>query len=182
MKCDAVSNGGVAEIGSDIACRHGDASVQPMCSGESFDHCGGHAASCNPVTPLEQSHRPRQFSHRKNLDLVGKCGDLRAKSILYISWQSGNRLRELANHFGVSKGGAEPKEPQPGGSYAIGRKSSQVRCPLAGQDVTEQVVIDNDDGCHLCGRQIRLVELADELAMPLSRQCVGKDLLTAARR
>jgi len=41
------------------------------------------------------------------------------------------------------------------------------------------MVVD-DDGCHLRGRQIGIVELADELAMLLSCQRVGEELLTAA--
>jgi hypothetical protein len=181
MKCDAICDSRVAEVRPDIACRHGDAGVQPMCRGESFDHGGGHAASLNPVTLLEQCHRPRQLPHRKNLDLVRQCGDLRSKSVLNVSWQSGNRFGELAGHLGIGKGGAEPKEPQSGGRYAGRRKTPQVRRPLACQDVTKQVVID-DDGCQLRGRQIGIVELADELAMLFSRQCVGEELLTAAGR
>jgi hypothetical protein len=181
VECDAVGDGRVTEIGPDIACRHGDASVQPMCRGESFDHGDGHAASFNPVMLLEQCHRPRQLPHRKNLDLVWQCGDLRAKSALDVSWQSGNRFGELAGHNGIGKGGAQPKEPQSGSRNAVRRKTPQVRRPLARQDVTQKVVVD-DDGCQLRGRQIGIVELADQLAMLLSRQCVGEELLTAAGR
>ena len=181
MERDAIGDGRVAETGPDVACRHGDASVQPMCRGESFDHGGGHAAPFAPVTPLEQCHRPGELPERKHLDLVGQCGDLRAKSVLNVSWQSGDRSGEFAGHFGVRQGGAEPEEPQSGGRYAVGRKTTQIRRPLAGQDVTKKVVVD-DDGCHLRGRQIGIVDFADELAMLFGRQSVGKELLTAARR
>ena len=127
---------------------------------------------------LKECHRSGELPHRKHLDLVGQCSDLRAKSVLNISRQSGYRLGELANHLGIGEGGAESKESPSGGRYTVGRKTSQVRRPLARQDVTEHVV--DDDGCHLRGRQIGIVELADELAMLFSRQCVGEELLTAA--
>jgi len=152
-----------------------------MCCGESFDHGGGHAAPLTPVTMLKQCHRPRQLPHRKYLDLGRQCGDLRSKSVLNISRQPGDRCRELAGHFGIGKGRAESKEPQSGGRYAVGRKTTQIRRPLAGQDVTQKVVVD-DDGGHLRGRQIGIVDFADELAMPFSRKCVGEELLTAAGR
>ena len=109
MKCDSISNCRVAEIGPDVTCRHGDASVQPMCRGESFDHGGGHTAPFNPVTMLEQRHRPTEFPHRYNLYLVGQRGDLLAKLVLNISWKSSNRFGEFAGHLWIGKGGAKPK-------------------------------------------------------------------------
>ena len=39
-----------------------------------------------------------------------------------------------------------------------------------------------DDGCHLRGRQIRIFEIADELAMLFSRQGIGEESVTAVRR
>gem|GEM_PF-5478858 len=181
MKCNAIGDGRVTEIGPDVTCRHGDASVQPMCCGESFDHGSGHTAPLTPVMMLKLCHRPGELPHRKHLNLIGQCGDLRAKSVLNVCRQSGDRFRELAGHLGVCKGGAEPKEPQSCGRYAVGRNATQFPRPLARQDVTQKVVVD-DDGCHLRSRQIRIVDIADELAMPFSRQCVGEELLTAAGR
>ncbi len=105
-------------------CRYGNASAELVCCSEGFDHEGGHAAPFTPVAMLQLRHRPRKISHRHHLDLVGQCGDLRAKSVLDISRQSGNRRRELAGHLGISQGRAEPKQPQPGGGNAIGRKTT----------------------------------------------------------
>jgi hypothetical protein len=152
-----------------------------MCCRESFDHRSGHAAPLTPVTMLKQCHRPGELPHRKDFDLVGQCSDLRAKSVLNVNRKSGDRFRELARHLGVGKGGAEPKEPQSGGRYAVGRNATQVRRPLARQNVTQKVVV-NDDGCHLRSREIRIVDFVDELAMLFSRQSIGEELLTAAWR
>ena len=33
---------------------------------------------------------------------------------------------------------------QSGGGYAVGRKATQIRRPVAGQDVTQKVVVDDD--------------------------------------
>jgi len=111
VKCDAISDGRVAEIGPNVTGRHCDARAEPMRCGESFNRGGGHAAPLTPVTMLKQCHRPGELPHRKHLDLVGQFGDLRAKSVLNVSRQSGDRFRELGGHLGVGKGGAKAKEP-----------------------------------------------------------------------
>jgi hypothetical protein len=181
MKRNAIGDGRATEIGPDITCRHCDACAKPMCCGEGFDHGGGHAAPSTPVTMLKQCLRPAELVHRKHFDLVGQCGDPRAKSFLNVLWKSGDWFRELSGHLRVRKGGAEPEVPQSGGRWTVGCKTIQIRRPLARQDVAQKVVV-GDDGCHLPGRQIGIVEIADELPMPLIRQCVGEDLLTAAGR
>jgi len=180
MECDPIGNGRVPEIRPDVTCRHGDASVELMCRSKGFDHGGGHAASFTPMTLLEHCHRPGQLAHRKHLDLAGRCDDLRSKPVLDVGWQPGYRCRQLAGHIRIGIGGAEPEEPETGDRYAVGGDTAQVRRSLTRQDVTEQVVVD-DDGCHLRGRQIGIVELADELEMLVSCQCVGEELLTSAR-
>jgi len=144
MRFDAIVEGRVAEIEPDVSRRNCDACVETMCGGKRFDHGGGQAATSTPVTMLKQRHRPGEAPYRKHLDLVGKCSDLRAKSDLNSSRQAGDRCGELADHVGTGKGGAEPKEPQSGGRHALWGKATQIRCPFAGQDVTQNVVDDDD--------------------------------------
>jgi hypothetical protein len=92
---------------------------------------------------------------------------------------TGDRLRESAGHLGIGEGGTQSKEPQPGGGYALGRKATQIGRPLARQDVTQQVVVD-DDGGHLRGSHIGIVGIADQSAMVLSGKSVGQEFLPAA--
>jgi len=75
---------------------------------------------------------------------------MRTKSVLYVSRQTSDRFRELAGHLGIGEGGAQAKEPQPGCGYPVGRKATQIGRPLASENVTQQVVVD-DDGHHLRG-------------------------------
>ena len=58
------------------------------------------------------------------------------------------------------------------GCYPLGRKATQIRRPLARQDVTKEVVVD-DDGYHLSGGQFGIVVIADEPPMLFGRESVG---------
>jgi hypothetical protein len=105
---------------------------------------------------------------------------MRTKSVLDIRWQTGDRLRELAGHLWIGEGRGQAKQPQPGGRYALGSKAIQIGRPLAGKNVTQQVVVD-DDGCHLRGGQFGIIKIAHEPAVLLGRQSFGQEPLAATR-
>ena len=62
---------------------------------------------------------------------------------------------------------SQPKEPEPGGRHALGGKPIEIRRAFTGQQITKDVVVD-DDGSHLCRGEIGVVELPDKTQVVLS--------------
>ncbi len=112
---------------------------------------------------------------------LGRFCELFTKSGLGVSRQTDDRLGELAGRPRAGERGAQAEEPQPGGRHPLRRDAAQVGLPLAGQDVAQQMVVD-DEGRHLRGGQVGIVETAHEPAMFLSRKSLRQELLSPAGR
>ncbi len=161
--------------------RHGDAGVEPVGCSQRLDHCGGQAAPLGPMAVLEFGHGPREFSEREDLDLVRQSGELLTESRLDVSRQAGHWGGELSGDGWVSERGTQPEQPEAGGGNALRCDPVEVLRALAGQDVAQQVVV-NDEGGHLRRREIWVVELADELQVSVGAQCLPEEPLPGAGR
>ena len=152
-----------------------------MGGGERFDHRRRKVAAFGAVMVLELCHRPGEFAQRENQDLRREGGQLRTEGCLEIVGEGRHGCRELPGHRRVSEGGTQPEEPQAGGGDAAGAEPVKVRGAVADEDVTQQVIVEDDEG-QLHRRQIGVVEGADEASVILSRKGAGQEPLPGSGR
>ena len=132
------------------------------------------------MTVLKLRHRPGEPPQMENIDLVGQRDKLRPEPVLLLGGQRSNGRRELADDLRCSLGAAEMEQPKPG-RYQCGGKTTQVTRALSGQNVAQQVIINNDRA-RLCRCQVGIIDALDECSMLTGSQRVTEELLPRAGR
>jgi hypothetical protein len=152
-----------------------------MGSGERFHHRRRKGAAFGAVMVLEFCHQPGEFTQREDHDLRREGGQLRTEGGLQIVGEGRHGCRKPPGHGRVREGGTQPEEPQAGGGDAVGAEPVKVRGAVADEDVTQQVIVE-DDGGQLRRRQIGVLEGADEASMILSRKGARQEPLPCSGR
>jgi len=95
--------------------------------------------------------------------------------------QGRHRRRKLASDGRIGQRGTKPKEPQSCRGHAIGCYAVKIRRPFASEDVAKYVIV-NDDGSHLRGSEVRIVESSDESQMVSGGEGLSQELVPSTRR
>ena len=161
MEEDLVSLSGGVEVGPDVVSRYGDATAVAVSGGEGLDCEGGEGSAFRPVTGLKFGHEPGEIAHGQHLNLWREGGELGAKGHLQCLGEGGDGRRELPGDAWLSQRRAQTEQPEPGGGDPAGCQSAEVGWAVADEDVPKEMVVD-DNGRHLRGGEIGIVELADE--------------------
>lgn len=159
MDGETVVFGGGLEVGSDIVARHADGGAERVRRSEGFDHGRRELPALGSMALLKLSHRPRELTEVQHLDIGGRGHQLRKEPLLFLGGKRGHGSRQLPDALGCGPCAAEPEQPEPGGGERRG-DTAKVWWSLPGQDVPQHMVVD-DDGRHLRGRQVGVVELGD---------------------
>lgn len=152
-----------------------------MRGGERFDHRRRKGAAFGAVTVLEFCHQPGEIAQREDHDLRREGGQLGTEGCLQIVGESRHGCRELPGHGRVGEGGTQPEKPKARGGDAVGAEPVKVEGAVADENVTQQVIVEDDEG-QLRRRQIGILEGVDEASVILSRKGARQEPLLGSGR
>ena len=133
------------------------------------------------MSALQLRHHPGEVSQGQHFDVLRERRQQCTESGLRIGGQAGYRSRQPAGDRGISERGAQPEQPQPCRRDPIRCEPVQVRRSLAGQDVAQQVVVD-DERSHLRRGEVGILQISYELEMCFGSESPREDRLTLAGR
>jgi hypothetical protein len=178
---DAVYFGGRSETRADVVLRDNYASVQMVGGRKRLNHRGRHGTSIISVSLLEFGHRPRKLAHWDHLNLTRKRRESGSEPVDGFRSQSRHWRRKLAGDSWIGQWWTQAKEPQACRGDAIGCHAVEILRPFARENVAKDVIVD-DDGSHLCGCEVRIVQSSNESQMVFGGECLSQEVLPSTWR
>jgi hypothetical protein len=119
--------------------------------GERLGHRRRQRPTSGAVLLPQTRHRPGEVSDVHDRDLLWQRDESREKAISLIGGESSDWCCELADDVWLSKGAAEPEQPETGRGECR-RQAVEVVRPLAGEYISQHVVVDNHGGHYVVAK------------------------------
>ena len=148
---DAVVLGCSSEVRADVGAGDGDLGTEGVRCGEGFDHRSGQPPSLEAMPVLELGHRPGEVAQVQNLDLGREGHEPVEEPRLLVGSEVGHGRSQLAGSICRRPGAVQSEQPQSGRGDSR-CETTEIGWPFTGEDVTQEMVVDDDDGHYVVAR------------------------------